>query len=86
MNILDKVASSGTLALQLLLLNGKAASQKFRSFWRWVAMGWLFGVGTIVGMVVLRLAVPVSITVLLCYLLGRLNAKWQAEARAMVAR
>lgn len=30
---------------------------------------------------VLRLAVPVALTVLIVYLLGKLDARWQAEAR-----
>ena len=44
-------------------------------------MDWLFGVPVIVGMFVLRLGVPLLITLGVGYLWRRLDAKWQAEAQ-----
>ena len=48
-------------------------------------MNWLPGVITILEMALLRVVVPAVITLLLGYALGRLNAKWQAEAKPIVA-
>jgi hypothetical protein len=42
-------------------------------------MGWAFGVGVTVGMILLRLVVPLAITVALSYALHRLDAKWHPE-------
>jgi hypothetical protein len=43
---------------------------------------WLLGVPVILGMFVLRLGVPLMITLGVGYLWRRLDAKWQAEAEA----
>ena len=43
-------------------------------------MDWLFGTGMVVGMFLLRLGVPLLITVVLGWALHRLDAKWQSEA------
>ncbi len=48
-------------------------------------MNWLPGVITILEMAFLRVVLPALITLLLGYVLGRLNAKWQAEAKPIVA-
>ena len=45
-------------------------------------MDWLLQAVIIVGMFVLRLGVPLAITLLLGYWLHRLDARWQAEAQA----
>ena len=42
----------------------------------------LLEVAVITGMFVLRLGVPLAITLTVGYLFRRLDAKWQAEARA----
>jgi len=39
-------------------------------------MEWLFGVAVVVGMVVLRLAVPLAIMVTAVHFLHRLDVKW----------
>ncbi len=44
-------------------------------------MNWLQGVLVIVGLVVLRVGLPMAIMVLIVRLLHLLEAKWQAEAR-----
>jgi hypothetical protein len=44
-------------------------------------MDWLLGVVVITGMFVLRLGVPLAITLAVGYLHRRLDAKWQAEAQ-----
>ena len=44
-------------------------------------MGWLFGVGVMAGMLVLRLAVPVALMLAVTYGLHRLDARWQAQER-----
>jgi DMSO/TMAO reductase YedYZ heme-binding membrane subunit len=43
-------------------------------------MGWALGVGVTVGMILLRLIVPLAITVALSYALHRLDARWHPEA------
>jgi len=48
-------------------------------------MEWLPGVITILEMAFLRVVVPAAITLLLGYVLKHLNAKWQAEAKPVVA-
>jgi len=45
-------------------------------------MNWLSEVVVITGMFVLRLGVPLAITLAVGYLLRRLDAKWQAESEA----
>jgi hypothetical protein len=45
-------------------------------------MDGLLQVAAIVGMFVLRLGVPLLITLLVAYWLRRLDSKWEAEARA----
>ncbi len=45
-------------------------------------MEWWWQVAVIAGMFVLRLGVPLAITLLVGYWLRRLDAKWQAEAEA----
>jgi hypothetical protein len=47
-----------------------------------MAMEWLLGVITVGGMLVLRLAVPVAITVTLAYFVRRLDAKWHVPVEA----
>lgn len=42
----------------------------------------LFEAAVIVGMFILRLGVPLAITLVVAYFLRRLDAKWQAEAWA----
>lgn len=43
-------------------------------------MEWLSGIGVLVGMLLLRLAAPLLITVALGWALHRLDAKWHPEA------
>ena len=43
-------------------------------------MGWILGMRLIVGMFLLRLIVPLVITLALSYALHRLDAKWHPEA------
>jgi DMSO/TMAO reductase YedYZ heme-binding membrane subunit len=43
-------------------------------------MEWALGIGVVVGMILLRLMVPVAITLALGYALRRLDAKWHPEA------
>ena len=45
-------------------------------------MDGLLQVAVIVGMFILRLGVPLLITLLVAYWLRRLDGKWEAEARA----
>jgi len=45
-------------------------------------MDGLLQVAVIVGMFILRLGVPLLITLLVAYWLRRLDSKWEAEARA----
>ena len=45
-------------------------------------MDGLLQVAIIVGMFILRLGVPLLITLLVAYWLRRLDGKWEAEARA----
>ena len=45
-------------------------------------MDWWWQGAIILGMFLLRLAVPLAITLLVGYLLHRLDARWQAEAQA----
>lgn len=45
-------------------------------------MDWLFEAAVIGGMFILRLGVPLAITLAAGYLLRRLDARWQAEAWA----
>ena len=45
-------------------------------------MDWLLQTGIIVGMFVLRLGMPLLITLAVGYWLRRLDARWQAEAQA----
>jgi hypothetical protein len=42
-------------------------------------MGWASGIQVIVGMFLLRLIVPLVITLALSYALHRLDAKWHPE-------
>ena len=42
-------------------------------------MEWAFGVGVIVGMVLLRLMVPVVVTLAVAHALRRLEARWRLE-------
>ena len=42
-------------------------------------MSWSLGIEVIVGMLILRIIVPVGITLALGYALHRLDAKWQAQ-------
>ncbi len=51
-------------------------------------MGWFADSAVVAGMFVLRLGVPLAITLAVAYALRRLDAKWEAEAqqaRASVA-
>jgi hypothetical protein len=43
-------------------------------------MRWLFGLEVVGIMLVLRLVVPILITLLLVHVLHRLDARWQAAA------
>ncbi len=45
-------------------------------------MDGLLGVAVIVGMFLLRIGVPLGVTLIVAYFLRRLDAKWQAEAWA----
>jgi hypothetical protein len=42
-------------------------------------MGWALSIGVSVGMILLRVIVPLAITVALSYALHRLDAKWHPE-------
>jgi hypothetical protein len=48
-----------------------------------MVMEWLFGVGVMAGMLVLRLAVPVALMLAVTYGLHRLDARWQAQAHSV---
>jgi hypothetical protein len=43
-------------------------------------MEWLFGIEVLVGMFLLRLALPIALMVLLTYMLHQLDNKLQAQA------
>jgi hypothetical protein len=42
-------------------------------------MEWALGIWVVVGMILLRLMVPLAITVALCYALRRLDAHWHPD-------
>jgi hypothetical protein len=48
-------------------------------------LDWLLQTAIIVGMFILRLGIPLAITVFVGYCLRRLDDKWQAEAQARQA-
>jgi hypothetical protein len=50
-----------------------------------ITVDWLFQATIILGMFILRLGVPLAITLAVGYWLRRLDAKWQAEALARQA-
>jgi hypothetical protein len=42
-------------------------------------MEWLFGIAVMAAMLIIRLAVPVALTLAVCHLLRRLDAKWHPQ-------
>jgi hypothetical protein len=44
-------------------------------------MQWLIDAAAVAGMFILRVGIPIAITLVVAYALKRLDAKWQAEAR-----
>jgi hypothetical protein len=46
-------------------------------------MEWLFGVGVMAGMLILRLGVPVALMLAVTYGLHRLDVRWQTQARSV---